>query len=26
VRVTGALEPENQVKNRRAKAKQGVVG
>jgi ubiquinol-cytochrome c reductase cytochrome c1 subunit len=26
VRVTGALDPENQAKNRRAKAKQGVVG
>jgi len=26
VRVTGALEPENQAKTRRAKAKQGVAG
>jgi ubiquinol-cytochrome c reductase cytochrome c1 subunit len=26
VRVTGVLEPENQVKTRRAKSKQGVVG
>jgi len=26
VRVTGALDPENQAKNRRAKAKQGVAG
>ena len=26
VRVTGALEPENQAKSRRAKAKQGVAG
>jgi ubiquinol-cytochrome c reductase cytochrome c1 subunit len=26
VRVTGALEPQNQAKNRRAKAKQGIVG
>ena len=26
VRVTGALDPENQAKSRRAKAKQGVAG
>jgi ubiquinol-cytochrome c reductase cytochrome c1 subunit len=26
VRVTGALEPKNQAKNRRSKAKQGVAG
>jgi ubiquinol-cytochrome c reductase cytochrome c1 subunit len=26
VRVTGALEPKNQAKTRRAKAKQGVAG
>ena len=26
VRVTGALDPENQAKNRRSKAKQGVAG
>ena len=26
VRVTGALEPENQAKSKRAKAKQGIAG